>query len=150
LDRILVCFRFSPEFRNTLLVMLKGFKEFITRGNIVELAVAFVIGTAFAAVVNQLTKSFLDPLIRVIFGGGVKGGTFVVRGQIFDYGAFINQVITFLVTAAAIYYLVVVPMNMVIERRRARGIEPTPEEMSDEVRLLTEIRDELARGRAGR
>lgn len=127
--------------------MFKGFREFIARGNIVELAVAFVIGTAFAAVVNQLTKSFLQPLINVIFGGGVKGGAFYVRGQKFDYGAFINQVITFLITAAAIYYLVVVPMNKVVERRRARGIEPEPDEMTDEVRLLTDIRDELARNR---
>jgi large conductance mechanosensitive channel len=130
--------------------MFKGFREFLTRGNIVELAVAFVIGTAFAAVVNSLTTSFLNPLIKVIFGGGINGGAFYVRGVRFDYGAFINQVITFLITAAAIYYLVVVPMNKVIERRRARGIEPKPEEMTDEVKLLTEIRDELARGRAGR
>jgi large conductance mechanosensitive channel len=130
--------------------MFKGFREFLTRGNIVELAVAFVIGTAFAAVVNSLTTSFLNPLIKVIFGGGINGGAFYVRGVRFDYGAFINQVITFLITAAAIYYLVVVPMNKVIERRRARGIEPKPEEMTDEVKLLTEIRDELARGRASR
>ena len=130
--------------------MFKGFREFLTRGNIVELAVAFVIGTAFAAVVNSLTTSFLNPLIKVIFGGGINGGAFYIRGVRFDYGAFINQVITFLITAAAIYYLVVVPMNKVIERRRARGIEPKPEEMTDEVKLLTEIRDELARGRAGR
>jgi large conductance mechanosensitive channel len=130
--------------------MFKGFREFLTRGNIVELAVAFVIGTAFAAVVNSLTTSFLNPLIKVIFGGGINGGAFYIRGVRFDYGAFINQVITFLITAAAIYYLVVVPMNKVIERRRARGIEPKPEEMTDEVKLLTEIRDELARGRASR
>jgi len=130
--------------------MFKGFREFLTRGNIVELAVAFVIGTAFAAVVNSLTTSFLNPLIKVIFGGGINGGAFYVRGVRFDYGAFINQVITFLITAAAIYYLVVVPMNKVIERRRARGIEPKPEEMTDEVKLLTEIRDELARRRASR
>jgi large conductance mechanosensitive channel len=126
--------------------MFKGFREFISRGNVIDLAVAVVIGGAFAAVVNQLTKSFLDPLIRVIFGGGKAGGTFTVRGQVFDYGAFINAVITFLVTAAAIYYLVVVPMNKMADRRRRKmGLGPVADEVSDEVRLLTEIRDELAR-----
>ena len=83
----------------------------------------------------------------MIFGGGAAGGSFYVRGVRFDYGAFINAVITFVITAAAIYYLVVVPMNKAIERRRARGIEPKPEEMTDEVKILSEIRDELARGR---
>jgi large conductance mechanosensitive channel len=96
--------------------------------------------------VNQLTKSFLEPLIRVIFGGGASGGSFTVRGQVFDYGSFINQVITFLITAAAIYYIVVVPMNGVAERRRARlGEAAALEDASDEVRLLTEIRDQLSR-----
>jgi large conductance mechanosensitive channel len=119
--------------------VFKGFKEFITRGNVVDLAVAFVLGTAFAAVINQLTKSFLDPLIRVIFGDGKAGGTFTIRGQVFDYGAFINAVITFLVIAAAIYYIVVVPMNKMIERRRRRmGLGPAADEVSDEIRLLTD------------
>lgn len=123
--------------------MFKGFKDFITRGNVIDLAVGFVIGAAFGAVVTQLTKSFLEPLIKVIFGGGIQGGTFTVRGQVFDYGAFINAVITFVITAAAIYYLVVVPANRMAARRAARlGHEPT-DEVSDEVRLLTEIRDRL-------
>jgi large conductance mechanosensitive channel len=119
--------------------MFAGFKKFITRGNIVDLAIAVVLGTAFAALINQLTKSFLEPLIKVIAGGGVNGGTFVVRGQTFDYGAFINAVITFLVTAAAVYYFVIVPLN------RAAGRGELDEEPSDEVRLLTEIRDEMRR-----
>jgi large conductance mechanosensitive channel len=127
--------------------MFKGFREFITRGNIVELAVAFVIGAAFGALVNQFTRSFLDPLIRLILGGGVNGGTFTVRRQVFDYGGFINAVITFVITAAAIYYFVVLPMNRIIERRRARGIEPKPEELSEEAKLLTQIRDELSASR---
>ena len=124
--------------------MFKGFKDFITRGNVIDLAVGIVIGAAFGAVVNQLTKSFLEPLIRVIFGGGATGGSFTVRGQVFDYGSFINQVITFLITAAAVYYIVVVPMNKMIERRKARTGAPA-EDPSDEIRLLTEIRDHLAR-----
>ena len=100
--------------------MLSGFRQFIMRGNVVDLAVAVVLGTAFVAVVNQLTKSFLEPLIKAIFGGGQLGGAFRFRGQTFDYGAFINTVITFLITAAALYFVVVLPLNT-LNQRRARG-----------------------------
>lgn len=122
--------------------MLKGFRDFILRGNVIELAVAFVMGAAFTAVVNQLVASFLNPLIRVILGGKEASGSFTVRGQVFDYGTFINVVIAFLLTALAVYFFVVLPVNKIAERR-ARGRQPEPEEMSDEVRLLTDIRDEL-------
>src|ERR1041384_6131167 len=110
------------------------------RGNIVDLAVAVVLGTAFAALITQLTKSFLQPLINIITGGGVKGGKWIVDGQVFDYGAFINALITFLLIAVAVYFLVVAPMNRAIARRGGSLDEPT-----DEVRLLTEIRDALNR-----
>lgn len=126
--------------------MLKGFRDFILRGNVLELAVAFVMGAAFTAVVNQLVASFLNPLIRVILGGKEASGSFTVRGQVFDYGTFVNVVIAFLLTALAVYFFVVLPVNKLAERR-ARGREPEPEEMGDEVRLLTEIRDELRGGR---
>ncbi len=122
--------------------MLKGFRDFILRGNVVDLAVAVIIGAAFGAVVNQLTKSFLEPLIKAIFGGGQFGGGFRFRGQFFDYGAFINVVITFVLIAAILYFLVVLPLNKLAERR-ARGRAPADEPVTDEVRLLTEIRDEL-------
>ena len=125
--------------------MLKGFKDFIMRGNVIELAVAVVIGTAFNSVVTQFTKSFLDPLIRLVSGGKPLSGTYKVRGIIFDWGGFINAVITFLLTAAVVYFLVVYPMNRLAERRK-RGEEPEPEAPSDEVRLLTEIRDALVAG----
>jgi large conductance mechanosensitive channel len=124
--------------------MLKGFKEFIMRGNVIDLAVAVVLGAAFGAVINQLTKSFLEPLIKAIFGGGQFGGSFRFRGQTFDYGAFVNAVITFLLTAAALYFFVVLPINK-LNQRRARGPAAQPEEMSDELRVLIEIRDELRR-----
>jgi large conductance mechanosensitive channel len=85
-------------------------------------------------------------LVRVILGGKGAAGTFTIRNQVFDYGAFINAVITFVITAAAIYYLVVVPMNHMIARRNARlGLKPGEGELSDEARLLTEIRDQLSR-----
>ncbi|MEH1123918.1 large conductance mechanosensitive channel protein MscL [Micromonospora sp. CPCC 206061] len=123
--------------------MLKGFKDFIMRGNVVDLAVGIVIGAAFTTVVTNLTKSFLEPLIRVISGGeGVKAGGFHIRKVYFDVPAFINAVIAFLLTAAALYFLVVLPMNKLAERRR-RGEEPPPAAPSEEVKLLTEIRDAL-------
>ncbi|SCG47771.1 large conductance mechanosensitive channel protein MscL [Micromonospora inositola] len=128
--------------------MLKGFKDFIMRGNVVDLAVGVVIGAAFTGVVTQLTKSFLDPLIRVfvllITGSdkGLAGTAPTFRGIAFDWVAFVNAVITFLLTAAALYFLVVYPMNRLAERRR-RGEEPPPKAPSEEVKLLTDIRDAL-------
>jgi large conductance mechanosensitive channel len=125
--------------------MLRGFKDFVMRGNVVDLAVGIVIGAAFTALVTQFTASFLKPLIAV-FGGGREGKTgavFHINGQVFDYGAFLNAIITFVLIAAALYFLVVYPMNRLAERRR-RGQEPPPKAPSEEVRLLTDIRDLLA------
>ncbi|MEV6966418.1 large conductance mechanosensitive channel protein MscL [Hamadaea sp. NPDC051192] len=121
--------------------VFKGFREFIARGNVVDLAVGIVIGAAFGAMITQFTKSFLEPLISVITGGHGTGGTFKIRGVTFDYGAFIGAVITFVLTAAAVYYFVVVPMNAWAKRRGKLA----EEEMSDEVRLLTQIRDKLGK-----
>ena len=126
--------------------MLKGFKDFIMRGNVVDLAVGIVIGAAFTTVVTAFTKGFLEPLIKLASGGrGVNAGTASVRGVVFDYTSFINAIITFLLTAAALYFLVVYPLNRLAERRK-RGEEPPPEAPSEEVKLLTEIRDALVRG----
>ena len=122
--------------------MLKGFKDFISRGNVVDLAVGIVIGAAFTGLVTQFTKSFLEPLIKVMSGGKELSGTFTVRAVVFDWAAFINAIITFLITAAALYFLVVLPMNKLAERR-ARGEEPEPEAPAEDIRLLTEIRDAL-------
>ncbi len=124
--------------------VVKGFKDFIMRGNVVDLAVGIVIGAAFTALVGQFTKSFLEPLIQLLGGGSdkVKGAVWSPHGVDFDYGAFVNAVITFLLTAAALYFLVVFPMNKLAERRK-RGEEPPPAAPSEEVKLLTEIRDAL-------
>ncbi|HEY6744622.1 MAG TPA: large conductance mechanosensitive channel protein MscL [Mycobacteriales bacterium] len=123
--------------------MLKGFRDFIMRGNVLELAVAVAIGTAFTAVVMQFGESFIKPLVAVFAGGGEAGGTFTVQGQKFDYGAFVNAVIFFLITAAVIYLFVVVPYNA-FEERRKRGQGPVdPPAPSDDIVLLTEIRDLL-------
>lgn len=120
--------------------MIKGFKEFVMRGNVVDLAVGIVIGAAFTAVVTQLTDSFINPIIKLVGGGGVEGGTVTIDGVVFDWAAFLNALITFVITAAAIYFLVVVPFNHLRERRR-RGEEdevaPTNEEKM--LALLEEI-----------
>jgi large conductance mechanosensitive channel len=121
--------------------MIKGFKDFLLRGNIVELAVAVVIGAAFTALVGSFTDSFLKPLIGLIGGGGATGGSLEVNGQFFTFGAFVNAVITFALTAAVVYFVVVVPMRTLVERRRA-GEEAGPV-LPTQVELLVEIRDLL-------
>ena len=121
--------------------VLKGFKDFVLRGNVVDLAVAVVIGAAFTGVVNAFTSSFLNPLIALLGGGGQLGGQLSVHGQHFTWGAFLSQVITFAITAAVLYFLVVLPMKKLLERRR-RGEEPGPVQPT-QVELLAEIRDLL-------
>ena len=127
--------------------IIQGFKDFIMRGNVVDLAVGVVIGTAFTAVVSSFTRSFLEPLIKWLSGGTgeVKGAWSPSKGVDFTYSDFINTLITFFLTAAVLYFLVVFPLNKLAERRR-RGEEPPPKAPSEEVKLLTEIRDALLRG----
>ena len=121
--------------------MLKGFKDFILRGNIVDLAVAVVMGAAFTAVVSSFTDSFLRPLIGLVGGGGVTGGSVEVDGQLFTIGAFVNEVVTFVITGAVVYAVVLVPMRRLVERRSA-GDEPGPV-VPTQTELLVEIRDLL-------
>ncbi|MGH9409227.1 MAG: large conductance mechanosensitive channel protein MscL [Vicinamibacterales bacterium] len=106
--------------------MLKGFKQFVLRGNVVDLAVAVVIGAAFGAVVASLVKDLLTPFIAAIVGKpDFSAIHFAVNGSQFLIGDFINALVSFLLVAAAIYFFVVAPMNMINERRR-RG-EPSPD-----------------------
>ncbi|MCW2699824.1 MAG: mscL [Blastococcus sp.] len=121
--------------------MLSGFKNFLLRGNVVDLAVAVVIGTAFTAVVNSLVNSFLTPLINVVSGGGQFGGEWIVRKQHFTWGAFVSAVIGFLLTATVVYFLVVLPVHRLLDRV-VKGKEPGPVAPT-EVELLVEIRDLL-------
>jgi large conductance mechanosensitive channel len=122
--------------------VLKGFKDFLLRGNVVDLAVAVVIGAAFTAVVNQFAASFLTPLINVLGGGGGRfGGSFFIGEEEFRWGAFVSQVFTFVITATIVYFVVVLPMHRLFERL-ARGEEPHPVGPS-EIELLVEIRDLL-------
>ncbi|MFP5373235.1 MAG: large conductance mechanosensitive channel protein MscL [Actinomycetes bacterium] len=119
---------------------LSGFKQFLLRGNVVDLAVAVVIGTAFTAVVTSFAESFLEPLIALAGGGGRLGGTLSVGGQTFTWGAFLSQVITFVLTAAVVYFVVVLPLHKLLQRRAS---EPAAPAGPTELELLVEIRDLL-------
>ncbi|MEU4238970.1 large conductance mechanosensitive channel protein MscL [Actinoplanes sp. NPDC026619] len=125
--------------------MLQGFKDFIMRGNVVDLAVGIVIGAAFTAVVTAFTEGFIKPLIQLLGGGtGTGAGKWkAADGVYFDYSSFLNAIITFLITAAVLYFLVVMPLNYLAERRR-RGEEPPPKAPAEDIVLLTQIRDLLA------
>jgi large conductance mechanosensitive channel len=102
--------------------MLKGFKEFLLRGNVVDLAVAVVIGAAFGAVVAAFVKDLLTPLIAAIAGRpDFSALTFTVNNSKFLYGEFINAVVSFLLVAAAIYFFVVVPMKSVMDRMKPKA-----------------------------
>ncbi|MGF7239164.1 MAG: large conductance mechanosensitive channel protein MscL [Frankia sp.] len=126
-----------------------GFKTFLMRGNVVDLAVALVIGTAFTAVIKSFVANLLTPLIAAIGGEpDFSKLSFKIHHSTFTYGAFVNDVIAFVVVAAAIYFIVVLPIAKANEFRH-RGDQPAEDEpaISDEARLLTEIRDLLAAGR---
>ena len=130
--------------------LLAGFKEFVMRGNVVDLAVGIVIGTAFTAVVNGLLDGIINPLIAAIFGQpDISGvGHFVINEANFSIGLFLNAVLNFLIIAAALYFIVVAPLNH-LAARRARGQEAEPEPLAQDTVLLQEIRDLLA-AQAGR
>lgn len=130
---------------------LVGFRQFITRGNIVDLAVAVVVGTAFTAVVNSLVKNIFTPLIAALFGKpDFAALTFQLHRSTFHYGLFVNDVITFLSVAAVIYFVVVFPLAKFNElRRRGEIEEEDAPSISDEAKLLTEIRDLLAANAGG-
>ncbi|MGW1346579.1 large conductance mechanosensitive channel protein MscL [Kribbella sp. NPDC002412] len=126
--------------------MLKGFKEFIMRGNVVDLAVAVVIGAAFGQVITATVNNLINPLVAAIFGKPdlSHAMTFTINNAEFSIGAILQAVLNFLFVAAAIYFVIVLPLNKLAERR-ARGIEPEPDPMTTDQQLLTEIRDHLAR-----
>jgi large conductance mechanosensitive channel len=99
--------------------MLKEFKAFLLRGNVVDLAVAVVIGAAFGAVVTALVADLITPIIAAIFGKhDFSGLTFTINGSVFRYGHFLNAVIAFVTIAAAVFFFVVVPVNALMARRK--------------------------------
>jgi large conductance mechanosensitive channel len=105
--------------------MLDGFKKFILRGNVVDMAVGVVIGAAFAGVVSGLTKAFLTPLIQLVVGRSENFSSlaFTIRGTAFPVDDFINASISFVLIAAVVYFLVVLPVNALVARMN-RGEKP--------------------------
>jgi large conductance mechanosensitive channel len=105
--------------------MISGFREFILRGNVIELAVAFVIGSAFGAVVTSFVADILTPLLGLVGVPDFRDAAWTVGDAELRYGLFLNSLIAFLLVAVAIYVFVVQPMNA-LEARRQRGAEETP------------------------
>jgi large conductance mechanosensitive channel len=126
--------------------MLKEFRNFILRGNAIDLAVAVVIGAAFGAVVNSLVQDIITPIIAIIFGKpGFDDLTLTINDAVIRYGSFLNAVFALLAVGAAVFFLVVKPVNYLMARRKA-GEEPPPEAVPEDVVLLTQIRDLLQSG----
>jgi large conductance mechanosensitive channel len=116
---------------------MKDFKEFLLRGNLVDMAVGVVVGVAFAAVVTALVTDLITPLIAAIGGNpDFSSLTFTINGSHFLYGAFINALIAFVVIAAVVFYLVIKPVNVLMTRRAKPEAEPTTRECPE---CLSEI-----------
>ncbi|WP_100446441.1 large conductance mechanosensitive channel protein MscL [Glycomyces xiaoerkulensis] len=122
--------------------MIKGFKDFMMRGNVVELAVAVVMGAAVTALVGSFGEAFINPAIALMTGGEEAGGSFAVNGVEFPYGLFLNGIVVFVLTAAAVYFVVVVPFNRLRERMAAAP-EEAEAEREEQLVLLEQIRDLL-------
>lgn len=128
--------------------MINGFKEFIMKGNVLDLAVAVVVGAAFGRVVNAMVESVLMPAVSALVGSPDFDAFAVVtlNGNELRFGVLLTAVVNFLLVAAAVYVAIVLPMNRVLEARSRRlGLEPAEEAADPQVELLTEIRDALRR-----
>jgi large conductance mechanosensitive channel len=107
---------------------MRGFKAFLLRGNVVDLAVAVVIGGAFTMLVTAFAAAFITPLIALLFGkhDAFSGFSFQINGVLFSFGPFVNALVTFIMIAAIVYFFVVVPINWLIERsRQEKPADPT-------------------------
>lgn len=124
--------------------MLKEFRQFISRGSVIDLAVAVVMGAAFGAVITSLVADLLTPVIAAVIGKpDFSGLTFTINGSVFRYGSFLNALISFVSIAAAIFFFVVKPVN----HMKARQGKAEEEEKADELIVLEEIRDTLRAAR---
>ncbi len=119
--------------------MLSGFRSFLSRGNVVDLAVAVVMGAAFSAIVGSLVADVVTPIVGALFGQPDFSSLTV--GPVL-LGKFLNAVVNFLLVAIGVYFFVVVPMNRLLRKKEA---EPPPPPVTGEEKLLAEIRDLLAR-----
>jgi large conductance mechanosensitive channel len=126
--------------------ILKEFRGFILRGNVVDLAVAVAVGAAFTAVVNSLVAAFITPIVGAFVGKDFAKLAFEINGSQFQYGLFINALITFLITAAAVFFLVVKPLHALMVRLEMVPAEPMPS--SECPSCLTEIPTASKRCRA--
>ncbi|HEV2885629.1 MAG TPA: large conductance mechanosensitive channel protein MscL [Jatrophihabitans sp.] len=128
--------------------MLKGFRDFVLRGNLVDLAIAVVIGTAFAKVVDTLVSSIITPILNALPGVSVNGLSYTIRGgalaskTTISFSTIISSILVFVLTAAVVYFVFVVPMTR-IQQLRASGLTPEPEAVPEATLLLREIRDAL-------
>lgn len=124
--------------------VMNGFKEFIMRGNAVDLAVGVIIGGAFAAVVNAIVQSLLTPLIAAIFGEPNLNSvmTFTINDAVFSIGTVLTALINLFFIALALYFCVVLPLNH-LQKLRKKGVIEEPEGPSEDVLILTQIRDLL-------
>ena len=120
--------------------MLKGFRDFISRGNVIDLAVGVIMGAAFSAIVGSLVGDVITPIIGAIFGRPDFSG--IALGPIM-IGKFINAVVNFLLVALGVYFFIVVPMNQLLKKKETAP--PAPPAPSPQEKLLAEIRDLLAR-----
>jgi large conductance mechanosensitive channel len=127
--------------------VLKEFRDFIARGNILELAVAVVIGVAFNDVVNSVVEGLITPLIGMLGSRNFNDLDFTVNDSTFEWGMVLNSIIQFVSVAGAVFFIFVKPMNVWNERKR-QGQVPA-EELPDDVLLLTEIRDLLREQQRG-
>ena len=128
--------------------MIKGLRDFLLRGNVVDLAVALVVGAAFGAVISAFAADFIGGIIGAIGGTPDFGDAgFTVNGSKIVIGSTINALIYFVIVATAVYFFVVVPVNKLMERRK-RGEVPEVAAPSEDIVLLQEIRD-LLRDRRG-
>jgi large conductance mechanosensitive channel len=121
---------------------MTGFKKFLLRGNVVDLAVAFVLGVAFAALINSFVVAFVTPLVGVVTGaaGDFSSKTFTIADVTFRYGVFVNALLSFVIIAAVIYFFVVIPVNNMMERFKPGADEPT------ETKDCTECLSAIPRG----
>jgi large conductance mechanosensitive channel len=130
--------------------MIKEFREFLLRGNVVDLAIAVILGAAFGAVITSFVNDILMQLVAMIGGTpDFSDLSFTINDAEFRYGAFLNAVIAFVIVAAVIFFFVVRPINALMARRKA-GLEPEPEAVAEDVVLLGEIRDLLRDGGTSR
>ena len=124
--------------------MVKDFKAFLLRGNVVDLAVAVVIGAAFGSVVTALVKDLITPFIAAVGGKpNFEGLQFTINHSVFMYGAFLNSLLSFLIIAAVIFFFVVKPLNALMTKMSKKDVETPPAAKDAQLIVLEEIRDAL-------